>query len=86
MTSLDEGLRCVEEGKGVGVGSTTQWVTMAGCSLDDRAGSGVIKMTMRAVVVVGLRSKSQKRGDFLASYLQIVILTAPFFFSSFPFC
>ena len=43
----------MEEGKGVGVGSTTQWVTMAGCSLDDRAGSGVIKMTMRAVVVVG---------------------------------
>jgi hypothetical protein len=44
------------------VGSTTQWDTVVGCSLDDRAGGGVVLMTVRVVVIVGLWCKSQKRG------------------------
>ena len=52
LTGLDRGLRCVEEGSGVGVGSTILWDTVVGCCLNDRAGGGVVLTTVRAVVVV----------------------------------
>jgi hypothetical protein len=53
LTNLDRGLRCLEEGSGAEVGSTTQWDTMVRCSHDNHAGGGVVMMTVRAVVIVG---------------------------------
>jgi hypothetical protein len=69
LTGLDRGLRCAEKGSGVGVGSTIQWDTVVGCSLDDHVGGGVVLTTMHAVVVVKLRCKSRVTSWLLISRL-----------------
>ena len=59
LTGPGRGLRCMEEGSGVGVGSTTSGALWRGVALT----------TVRAVVVVGLRCKSRVTSWLLISIL-----------------